>query len=149
FLSRSDYHLPLHSFPTRRSSDLGTSPSHPPYDTSQKPHSDSPDHPHTTMSDAESLANTGQKPPNQSNHLDSSPHPQDVPSCRTCAQATANAARVLGMSHPQPNAGYATTTRHEQKGQWYSPPETTTTPPTLSPKCTRTRLGSGIVLFPR
>src|SRR5699024_12042369 len=123
--------------------------SHPPYDTAQKPHSDSPDHPHTTMSDAESPANTGQKPPNQRNDPDSSPHPQDAPSCRTCAQATANAARSPRTSRLQPTAGYATTTRHEQKGQWYSPPETATTLLTLSPECTRTRLGSGIVLSPR
>src|SRR5690625_4681233 len=100
------------------------------------------------MSDAESPANTGQKPPNQRNHFDSSPQTPAERTCHTCAPVTVNAARVLGMSHPQPNAGYATTPRHEQKGQWYSPPETTTTPPTLSPECTRTRLGSGIVLFP-
>src|SRR5699024_6928039 len=134
FLSRSDYHLPLHSFPTRRSSDLGTSPSHPPYDTSQKPHSDSPDHPHTTMSDAESPENTGQTPPNQSNHSDSSPHPQDAPSCRTCAPVTANAARVLGMSHPQPNAGYVKYHHHETTHYPYSQPSTTTGPRILSPK---------------
>src|SRR5699024_2448655 len=110
--------------------------------------SGSPARPHTKTCADGPPENTDQTPPNQSNHSDSLPHPQDAPSCRTCAPVTANAARVLGMSHPQPNAGYATTPRHEQKGQWYSPPETTTTPPTLSPECTRTRLGSGIVLFP-
>src|SRR5699024_1354399 len=101
------------------------------------------------MSDHEPPENTGQTPPNQRNHPDSLPHPQHAPSCHTCAPVTANAASVLGMSHPQPNACYVKCHHHEQKGQWYSPPETTTTPPTLSPECTRTRLGSGIVLFPR
>src|SRR5699024_7318164 len=99
------------SLPTRRSSDL--SPSRQQYDRSQKPHSGSPDHPHTTMSDAESPENTGQTPPNQRNHPDSSPHPQDAPSCRTCAPVTANAARVLGMSRLQPTGGYVKYHHHE------------------------------------
>src|SRR5690625_7819239 len=69
------------------------------------------------MSDAESPENTGQKPPNQRNHPDSSPHPQDAPSCRTCAPVTANAARVLGMSHPQPTGGYAKRSEERRVGK--------------------------------
>src|SRR5699024_908777 len=106
------------SFPSPHAQDpaktgLETSPSRQQYDRSQKPHSGSPDHPHTTMSDAESTENTGQTPPNQRNHPDSSPHPQDAPSCRTCAPVTANAARVLGMSRLQPTGGYVKYHHHE------------------------------------
>src|SRR5699024_3114826 len=113
---------------------LETSPSRQQYDRSQKPHSGSPDHPHTTMSDAESPENTGQTPPNQSNHSDSSPHPQDAPSCRTCAPVTANAARVLGMSHHQPNADSATNRHPSPVESQCSPQSTTTGPQILSPK---------------
>src|SRR5699024_3850788 len=134
------------SLPTRRSSDL--SPSRQQYDRSQKPHSGSPDHPHTTMSDAVSPANTGQTPPNQRNHPDSLPHPQDAPSCHTCAPGSANATKSPGKNRLQPSAGSAKTPRHEQKGQWGPPSGTATALPTLSPECTRTRLGSGIVLSP-
>src|SRR5699024_12271675 len=95
------------------------------------------------MSDAESPENTGQTPPNQRNHPDSSPHPQDAPSCRTCAPVTANAARVLGMSRLQPTGGYVKYHQHEPTQQPYSQPATTTGPQILSPKRTRSRPDSG------